>query len=106
MLPELWVLNTAGDGGNERLRVSVRLTPPYSSGRKKVGLAGRLHYGLQIADGRVVRGRIRWDASNDDQLPLLVTDGREIDWEQFGRMLTSHEGAQFKLTIADKSEEL
>ena len=63
-------------------------------------------YGLQIADGRVVRGRIRWDASNDDQLPLLVIDGREIHWDQFGRMLMSHEGAQFKLTIADKSEEL
>jgi hypothetical protein len=41
-------------------------------------------YGLQIADGRVVRGRIKWDASNDGQLPLLVIDGREIDWDQFG----------------------
>jgi hypothetical protein len=39
-------------------------------------------------------------------LPLLVIDGREIDWDQFGRMLMSYEGSQFKLTIADKSEEL
>ena len=37
-------------------------------------------YGLQIADGGVVRGRIRWDAAHDGQLPLLVIDGREIDW--------------------------
>jgi hypothetical protein len=62
--------------------------------------------GLQIADGGVVRGRIKWDAAHDGQLPLLVIDGREIDWNRFGRMLMSHEGAQFKLTIADKSEEL
>ena len=63
-------------------------------------------FGLQIADGGIVRGRIEWDDAHDSQLPLLVIDGREIDWNQFGRMLISHEGAQFKLTIADKSEEL
>jgi hypothetical protein len=64
------------------------------------------NYGLQIADGGVVRGRIKWDDAHDGELPLLVIDGREIDWNRFGRMLMSHEGAQFKLTIADKSEEL
>ena len=63
-------------------------------------------YGMQIADGGVVRGRIEWDDAHDDQLPLLVIDGRKIDWNQFGRMLMSHEGALFRLTIADKSEEL
>ena len=63
-------------------------------------------HGLQIADDGVVRGRITWDDAHDGQLPLLVIDGREIDWNQFGGMLMSYEGAQFKLTIADKSEEL
>jgi hypothetical protein len=63
-------------------------------------------YGLQIADDGVVRGRIEWDDTNDDRLPRLIIDGREIDWDQFGRMLMSHEGSQFKLTMADKSEEL
>jgi hypothetical protein len=63
-------------------------------------------YGLQIADDRVVRGRIECDDAHDGRLPLLVIDGREIDWDQFGHMLMSYEGAQFKLTIADKSEEL
>jgi hypothetical protein len=63
-------------------------------------------YGLRISDGGVVRGRITSDDAHDDQLPLLVIDGREIDWNQFGRMLMSHEGGQFKLTIADKSKEL
>ena len=62
-------------------------------------------HGLEIADG-MVRGRIESDAAHDGPLPLLVIDGREIDWDQFGRMLMCYEGSQFKLTIADKSEEL
>jgi len=63
-------------------------------------------YGLQIADDGVVRGRIEWDDAQGGRLPLLVIDGRDIDWDQFGRMLMSYEGWQFKLTLADKSEEL
>lgn len=63
-------------------------------------------HGLQIADPGVVRGRIEWDDAHDGRLPLLVIDGREIDWDEFGRMLMSFEGSQFKLNIADKSEEL
>ena len=63
-------------------------------------------HGLQIADHQVVRGRIEWDDAHDGRLPLLVIDGREIDWDEFGHMLMTFEGWQFKLTIADKSEEL
>jgi hypothetical protein len=44
--------------------------------------------------------------AHDGRLPLLVIDGRQIDWDEFGRMLMSFEGSQFKLHIADKSEEL
>jgi hypothetical protein len=61
--------------------------------------------GLQIAD-RVVQGKIEWDDAEDGRVPLLVIDGQEITWEDFGRMLMSFEGWQFKLNIADKSEEL
>jgi len=61
---------------------------------------------LQIADPGVVCGRIEWDDAHDGRLPLLVIDGRQIDWDEFGRMLMSFEGSQFKLHIADKSEEL
>jgi hypothetical protein len=68
---------------------------------EKLGYPKDGNYGLQIADGGVVRDRIKWDDIDDGQLPLLVIDGREIDWNEFGRMLMSHEGAQFKLTIAD-----
>jgi hypothetical protein len=63
-------------------------------------------FGLQIADDRVVRGKIEWDVDQDGRVPLLVIDGREITWDEMGRMLMSFEGWQFKLTVADKSDEL
>lgn len=53
-----------------------------------------------------MRGRIEWDDTHDDRVPLLVIDGREIGWDEFGRMLMSFEGCQFKLNIVDKSEQL
>ncbi len=53
-----------------------------------------------------MRGRIEWDDAHDGCVPLLVIDGQEIDWDHFGRMLMGFEGWQFKLIIADKSEEL
>ena len=61
-------------------------------------------YGIQIAD-RIVCGKIAWDEAQDGSVPILNIDGREITWEEFGRMLMSFEGWQFKLEIRDKSEE-
>jgi hypothetical protein len=63
-------------------------------------------FGLQIADDRVVRGKIEADIDQDDRVPLLIIDGKEITWDEFGRMLMSFEGFQFKVMLADKSEEL
>ena len=63
-------------------------------------------FGLQIADDRVVRGKIEEDIDQDDRVPLLIIDGKEITWNEFGRMLMSFEGWQFKMEVADKSEEL
>lgn len=60
--------------------------------------------GLQIAEHAVVRGLIEWD--DDGRAPLVIVDGREIAWEEFGRMLMSFEGFQFKLEIRDMSEEV
>lgn len=59
---------------------------------------------LQIAD-QTVRGRIDWDDSQDGRVPLIVVDGREISWEEFGRMLMTFEGWQIKLEILDPSDE-
>ena len=62
--------------------------------------------GLQIGDSRVVQGMVESDRDDDGRTPLLIIDGREVTWDEFGRMLMSFEGWQFKLNIADKSEEI
>jgi len=61
--------------------------------------------GLHIADC-LVRGRITWDENHDGRLPMLVIDGKELSWEQFGRMVRCFEGWQFKFEIKDRSEEV
>jgi hypothetical protein len=61
-------------------------------------------YGVQIAD-RIVCGRIEWDEAQDGSVPLLNIDGHEVTWRDFGGMLMTFEGWQFKLEIRDKSEE-
>lgn len=60
---------------------------------------------LSIADF-IVRGRIAYDFQTDGRTPMLVIDGREVTWEQFGGMLMTFEGWQFKLEIRDLSEEV
>lgn len=70
---------------------------------KHIKNAGDGH-GLQIAD-MTVRGRIECDPSEDIRMPCVVVDGQEISWEDFGHMISSFEGWQFKLEILDRSEE-
>ena len=62
-------------------------------------------YGLHIAKPDIVRARIDCDLDNPDNGPLLVIDGKEVAWDEFGRMLTTFEGFQFKMEIYDISEE-
>ena len=62
-------------------------------------------HGTQIAD-RTVCGRIEWDESEDGRVPLLVIDGQEVSWDEFGRMLMSFEGWQLRVAIRDRSEEV
>ena len=64
-------------------------------------------YGLAIGELGLVRGMIASDcAGAGESLPVLVIDGRPVEWEEFGRMLMTFEGSQFKLQIADQSEEI
>jgi hypothetical protein len=65
----------------------------------------RSEHGTQIAD-QTVCGRIEWDESEDGRVPLLVIDGQEVSWDEFGRMLMSFEGWQFRVAICDRSEEV
>jgi len=61
--------------------------------------------GSSIAD-KIVRARISCDLDSDDHVPMLVIDGREVSWEQFGQMLMTFEGWQFKLQMKDPTEEV
>jgi hypothetical protein len=61
--------------------------------------------GLSIA-GVTVQGRISCDLESRPPMPMLVIDGRELSWEQFGRMLMTFEGWQFSLAFGDPSGEI
>lgn len=63
------------------------------------------HGRLSIAD-LIVRGRLEWDSGSEGDVPLVVVDGQSVAWENFGRLLMSFEGWQFKLEIRDPSEEV
>jgi hypothetical protein len=63
------------------------------------------HHGLRIKDMEVC-GRIESDYSDADRVPVMVIDGREISWDEFGRMLMMFEGWQFRMDICDRSDEL
>ncbi len=63
----------------------------------------------QISKDDVVRGMISSDLESDEDYghpPLIVIDGKEIRWDEFGRMLMTYEGFHFKLEIFDRSEEM
>ena len=51
----------------------------------------------------ILRTSKKWE---DGRLPMLVIDGNEISWDQFGRMVMGFEGWQFKLEIKDRSDEV
>lgn len=61
--------------------------------------------GTQLADHGVVRGLIDCDLDAPDRVPLLVIDGQEITWEDFGSMLMAYEDWTFKLVIRELHEE-
>jgi hypothetical protein len=63
------------------------------------------NYGWALR-GETVCARIESDCNpNGDSLPVIVIDGRQFSWKEFGHMLMTHEGFQFRLTFADRSEE-
>lgn len=61
--------------------------------------------GTRIANRRVC-GRVDWDDSRAGRVPLLVIDGREVAWDEMGRMLMAFEGCQFRLDIVDPAEDI
>ena len=58
-----------------------------------------------ITNENTVRGHITWDDDTDGKVPLLVIDGKELSWHEFGKMLMTYEGFHFKLEIFEGTEE-
>lgn len=58
---------------------------------------------LGMPHGRPTRGRI--DYSPDEDRPVVVIDGREMSWRQFGEMWQSYEGWHFRVEMVDPTEE-
>jgi len=52
--------------------------------------------------GSAVNGRIE---ESDDGEPVVVVDGREYSWEQFGSMLSPYTGFNFRLECFDLSDD-
>lgn len=93
-----------GDPEEDTMQLFGRL---YDSMRRELG---RKHLvetglGLSIGDGQVVTARITSDSERDGHVPRLVIDGREIPWDEFGRMLMAYEGFKFKLQIYELDDE-
>lgn len=101
--PAGYQFQAVGDPDDDMLVLLGRLIEKMRKALSMQHLTDTEH-GLQIAD-QTVRGRIEWDDSEVERTPLIVVDGREISWEEFGRMLMAFEGWQFKLEISDPSEE-
>jgi hypothetical protein len=60
---------------------------------------------FQIRD-RTVRGLISSDPAGPGDIPVVVVDGREIGWDDFGRMLAAFEGWQFRMKISDLADDV
>jgi hypothetical protein len=63
----------------------------------------------RISKGNVVRAKIDSNLESDDDYghqTLIVIDGKGIKWDEFGRMLMTYEGFNFKLEIFDKRDEI
>jgi hypothetical protein len=63
-------------------------------------------HGPQVNDRLVLRGTVDGDPDADHRVPQVVVDGREISWDELGRMVAAFEGWQFKLEFRDLSEEI
>ena len=63
-------------------------------------------HGLQISNAGIVRARIESDPESDTDMPMVVIDGRQVSWEEFGRMVATYMGFQFKLDMHDLSNEI
>jgi hypothetical protein len=54
--------------------------------------------------GDEVAGRIDWSGDGSVREPSVVIDGRRFDWGEFGRLVASFEGWEFRMRLDDSSD--
>ena len=94
-----------GDEEGDLFELLARLVTKMRRGLANLHLEEGTH-GLQISDPGIVRARIDSDPDGETDMPVVVIDGRNISWDEFGRMVATYTGFQFKLEMHDLSDEI
>ena len=101
---EGYELQLIGDPEEERFKLLGLLVQKIRRALATRHIQKDPRFGWQIVD-QCVRGQIESDPDQPERMPLLLIDGQSISWEEFGRMLMTFEGWQFRLNLLDRSEE-
>ena len=102
---EGYCFKVIGDEEDDLLELLARLVTKMRRGLARSHLEEGRH-GLQISDPGIVRARIDSDPDGETDMPVVVIDGRNISWDEFGRMVATYMGFQFKLELHDLSDEI
>jgi hypothetical protein len=57
-------------------------------------------HGPQVNHRLILPCTVDSDPDEEHRVPLVVIDGREISWDELGRVAAAFEGWQFKLPVA------
>jgi len=94
-----------GEADDDPMELFAQLYERMRRGLARQHLVNGEH-GTHLECAGPIRGRIDSDYGHQPEpLPVVVIDGREFTWEEFGRMLLSFEGWQFRLEIIDRTDE-
>jgi hypothetical protein len=102
---EGYCFKVIGHKEGDLLELLARLVTKMRRGLANSHLEEDAH-GLQISDRSIVRARIESDPEGETDMPVVVIDGRNISWDEFGRMVATYVGFQFKLELHDLSDEI
>ena len=103
-VPSGYQFQIIGDTEDEMFALLGRMIEKISRALAVKYLTEDPKFGLQIAQ-RLVRGNIESDQDFSERTPLLIIDGKNVTWEEFGEMLMTFEGSQLKLELFDPSDE-
>jgi hypothetical protein len=101
---EGYCFKVIGHEEGDLLELLARLVTKMRRGLANAHLEEGRH-GLQIGDPGIVRARIESEPEGESDMPVVVIDGRNIYWDEFGRMVATCMGFQFKLERHEPSDE-